>query len=87
MLSVIEPIPGLLYLEINILKLFLFTFWKKSNDKNFLLHFTISMKWKIQKDVKDFNLNNIFFYTIIDFYVIAFYIYESDCPEFYLFHY
>ena len=49
----IEPIAGLFYLQMNILKLFIFTFWGESNDKCFFLRFNITLRRKVHKDVKD----------------------------------
>ncbi len=39
----IEPIAGLFYLQMNILKLFTFTFWGESNDECFFSHFSIAL--------------------------------------------
>lgn len=81
----IEPIAGLFHLQMNILKLFTFTFWGQSNNECFFLHFSIALKRKIYKNVKDFYSNNDFFCTIIHFNIIALCIHESGRTKFNLF--
>ena len=43
---------GLFYLQINILKLFMFIFWEESNDKCSFLRFSIALKKKVYKEPK-----------------------------------
>lgn len=66
----------------NILKLFMFTFSRKSNDECSLLRFSITLRRKVPKDVKDFHSNNDSFRTIIYSHVIAFCMDESSCFKF-----
>lgn len=68
----IELIAILFHFLTNILNLFIYTFWRKSNNKYFFLHFRIVLRKKVYKNVKDFYLNNNFFHTIIHSHLIAF---------------
>ena len=49
---------------------------------NTFLYFKIVLRRKVHKDIKDFHLNNYFFYIIIYYNVIVFCIYESGCVKF-----
>ncbi len=82
MLGWIEPIAGLFHLQMNILKLFTFTFWGESNDECSLSRFSIALRRKVHKDVKDFHSNNDFFRTIIHSHIIALCMHKLGCPEF-----
>ncbi len=66
----------------NILKLFTFTFWRKSNNKCSLLRFSIALRKKVYKDIKDFHSNDDCFLTIIHSHLITFCMHESSCPDF-----
>ncbi len=69
------------------MKLFTFTFWGESNDECSLLRFSIALRRKVHKDVKDFHSNDDFFRTIIYSHLIAFCIHELGYPDFDSFQY
>ena len=81
----IEPIAELFHLQMNILKLFTFTFWGQSNDECSFPRFSIALKRKIHKDFKDFYSNNDFFHIILYFHIIAFCMHKSGRAKFDLF--
>ena len=78
----IEPIAGLFHLQMNILNLFTFTFLGQSNDECSLLRFSIALRRKVHKDVKDYHSNNEFFRIIIHSHIIALCMHESGCAKF-----
>ncbi len=65
----------------------MFTFWGESNDECFLLRFSIALRKKVHKDIKDFHSNNDFFRTIIYSYLFTLCMHESGCPNFDSFQY
>lgn len=64
-----------------------FTFWEESDKKYSLSHFSIILRKKIYKNIKEFYSNNDFFCIIIHFFFMILYIHISSYLNFDLFQY
>ena len=78
----LEPIAGLFYLQMTVLKTFLQILWGKSRDASSLSRCHDALRRpKVFKDMKNFYACNDFFKTVIDANVIAFCITSARCKN------
>lgn len=77
----IEPIAGVFYLQMTLLKMLLITFWGESSDVYLLQRFSTTLPGRnsVTKDAKDFHSCDDFFRTIIYSTIIALFMHESGC--------
>lgn len=68
----LEPIAGLFYLQMNLLRLFYTTFWGKSKNHYLIQQFlNVLARKKVSMKIKDFYTCNDFFRTIVQAHIIA----------------
>ena len=78
----LEPIAGLFYLQMTVLKTFLQILWGKSRDASSLSRCHDALRRpKVSKDMKNFHACDDFFKTVIDVNVVAICITSARCKD------